>query len=172
MLLAQIWLYGWGALFAGLLVAAGVDRPASESHNPSAEIQENIGRLAVVVTTCATGLVVANILRKSDNLVKLVGSSATIVTTLLLQPLIDPALWTETLHPTTITAVSLIALSTWAYNYYKDQPVDDSRSTKLPVYNRTESEDVQEEVELPLLGPSENEQPIEPLKEREGVHSG
>ena len=117
---------------------AGVDRPASEAHNPSAQIDENMGYMAVVLTTCATGLVVANILRKSDNLVKLVGSSATIVTTLLLQPLLDPGLWSETCNPTTVLAVGMIAMSTWTYNYYKEQPVNSSGFIELPLHSPKE----------------------------------
>jgi len=134
----QIWLYGWGALFAAILVLAGADRPASEAHNPDALINENMGFLAVVLTTCATGLVVANILRKSDNLVKLVGSSATIVTTLLLQPLLDPALWNETCSPATVLAVGIIAMSTWTYNYFKDQPVNGKQAIELPLHSPKE----------------------------------
>ena len=115
----QVWLYLYGSLFALVLVFLGAD--GTTTIMPGTELSNCIGRTAVAVVTGATGLVVANILRKSDNLVKLIGGSATVVTTLVIQPILFPELWEQSFNSVTILAVGIITLSTWTYNFYKDQ---------------------------------------------------
>lgn len=120
----QIWLYGWGAIFAATVICLGVDGPA-----PASRVDERLallGEMAVVLIVATTGLVVALILRKSDNLVKLVGSSATIVTSFLLEPLIDSGRKEHAADVKATIAIIIIASSTWAYNVYKEVPVQGS----------------------------------------------
>jgi Capsular polysaccharide synthesis protein len=74
---------------------------------------------AVIATTAATGLCVANILRKKDNLVKLVGTSASMVTIIFAQTVLYPKLRDHTFTVQTVLGVGIISISTWTYNYYK-----------------------------------------------------
>jgi hypothetical protein len=66
--------------------------------------------------------VVANILRKKDNLVKLVGTSASIVTIISAQWLLIADLRQSTWTVQTVFGSGIIAISTWCYHYYKQQP--------------------------------------------------
>jgi UDP-sugar transporter A1/2/3 len=84
-----------------------------------------------------TGLIVANILRKKDNLVKLVGTSASIVTITTAQCLFVPELRQSTLTVQTVVGIGIIAISTWLYHLYKEQSLSSeveyialSRSTR------------------------------------------
>ena len=87
---------------------------------------------SVIITTAATGLVVANILRKKDNLVKLVGASASIVTIILAQCVIFPSLRSKTWTVPTVLGTGIIALSTWTYHYYKQAPNQPPQHAPLP----------------------------------------
>lgn len=75
--------------------------------------------LAVIVATAATGLVVANILRKQDNLVKLIGTSLSIVTIIVGQWIFFPVLRAKTFNVQTVAGAGIIAISVWTYHYYK-----------------------------------------------------
>jgi hypothetical protein len=84
-------------------------------------VRNILSNAAIIVTTAATGIVVATILRKRDNLVKLVGSSASIVTIAATQCFLFVDLRAKTLTPETIVGIGVIAISTWTYHYYKEQ---------------------------------------------------
>jgi hypothetical protein len=76
----------------------------------------------VVATTAATGLAVANILRKKDNLVKVVGTSASIITIIAAQFILFPELRQKTFNAQTVAGAGIISISTWIYHYKKSLP--------------------------------------------------
>lgn len=119
-MVAQVWLYSYGTLFAGLTLLFW-DGPINNSPPSTSEATAWVVDVyaAVIMATAATGLVVANILRKADNLVKLVGTSATIVTIIVAQVVLFPDLRAETVQVHTTLGVGIIAISTWTYNHYK-----------------------------------------------------
>jgi len=84
---AQVWLYGWGSLFTGLLAIGANSRVVLDSQSTLASLP---AFFLVASVTAATGLVVALILRQRDNLVKLVGASLCITTVFVLQHLLFP----------------------------------------------------------------------------------
>ncbi|KAH8731863.1 nucleotide-sugar transporter-domain-containing protein [Phaeosphaeriaceae sp. PMI808] len=129
---AQFWLYGFGTLFAAITfffwdgsISNTSLEPAS---NPLAteptKLMAITGTVAVILSTAATGFVVATILRKKDNLVKPVGTPAGIVALAIAQCLLFPRLREKTLNTATILGIVTISISTWTYNHYKDSPIN------------------------------------------------
>lgn len=121
---AQVWLYGYGTLFTGvsLLLWDGQVGPAPPQAIPPSALWAAAVYTAVIIATAATGLVVANILRKADNLVKLVGTSSCVVTIIAAQILLFPDLRNKTVQMHTTLGVGIVAISTWTYNHYKTIP--------------------------------------------------
>ncbi|KAF2094281.1 hypothetical protein NA57DRAFT_80691 [Rhizodiscina lignyota] len=142
---AQFWLYVWGTLFSGISVAimdARISRSVSVQ-DVIKGIQPNLSlpllaNTTVIIFTAATGLVVANILRKKDNLVKLAGTSASMVTVAIVQCMLFPHLRAETLTVKAVWGAGIISISTWAYNYYTS--VQPSRHSYQPLPTTTENE--------------------------------
>lgn len=95
---------------------------------------------AIILASVATGLAVANILRRSDNLVKLVGTSASIVTIIMLQCLMSAEVRQATLTVQTVLGVGLVSIATWCYHFYKQQPLPSPDATYQPVRTLDEGE--------------------------------
>jgi hypothetical protein len=135
---AQFWLYAYGALFGGIALTFWDGRLAKPAE--SALQQETYpslslilgANLSVIASTAGTGLVVANILRKKDNLVKLVGTSASLVTITLTQCILFADLRSKTWTVQTIIGTGIIAISTWTYHYYKQQPPRSTQYERVP----------------------------------------
>ncbi|GAA6062205.1 hypothetical protein JCM10212_006486 [Sporobolomyces blumeae] len=115
---AQLYLYVWGALFAGVAATLSNINTPMRADSTIASLP---AFTIVVIVTAATGLVVAVILRQRDNLVKLVGSSLCITTVFIFQHLLFPL--TEGLSFRTTFGVGVLTLATWTYNHYKS--IDD-----------------------------------------------
>lgn len=120
---AQFWLYLYGIAFAGFS-SLFWDGSFQKTRQPSAivaDVHQYICiNAAVIFATAGTGLAVAAILRKRDNLVKLIGTAAGMVTLVVVQSIAFPALRAKTLTVQTILGAGTIAITTWTYNYYKD----------------------------------------------------
>lgn len=125
---AQFWLYLYGTVFSGLILAFWDGRLASQTPVETSASSDDAPTMlfviiatysSVVIATAATGLVVANILRKADNLVKLVGTSTCIVTIILAQVILFPSLRATTIQTHTTLGAGIIAIATWTYNHYK-----------------------------------------------------
>jgi len=125
-MVAQFWLYLYGTMFAGSILLfwnGRVTQSILSSRVESASVAWVVDvYAAVIVATAVTGLVVANILRKADNLVKLVGTSAAIVTIILAQIALFPELRLRTIQAHSTLGVGIITVATWTYNYYKSVP--------------------------------------------------
>jgi hypothetical protein len=125
----EFWLYLFGTIFSGVLYTFWDGKtkssPIGSSHISSerttAPFLTFSVLIAVIAATAGTGLVVANILRKKDNLVKLVGTSASIVTIIAAQCVLFSDLRRTTLTVETVIGAGIIAISTWTYHYYKTQ---------------------------------------------------
>ncbi|KAK5025108.1 hypothetical protein LTR13_010545 [Exophiala sideris] len=134
---AQFWLYGYSVLFSGLALlfwdgqvksTKAANAPVFTRGDLFATPEALFVNLAVIVTTAMTGLVVANILRKQDNLVKLIGTSLSIVTIIVGQWIFFPALRAKTFNVQTVAGAGIIAISVWTYHYYKKAQPHVSRS--------------------------------------------
>jgi hypothetical protein len=132
----QFWLYILGSGFAaiayilwdGSAKTKGATLPSTFSSNTHFSVSPFLASSAIIIMTTATGLVVANILRKSDNLVKLVGTSASIVTIIMSQCLLSPELRQSTLTVQTVAGAGLVSIATWCYHFYKGRPTATSQA--------------------------------------------
>ena len=97
----------------------GFNRVVTDELDSQIYIIAVLVHVSLVIAVAGTGLIIANILRKQDNLVKIVGTSGSIVVIVLAQYILYPSLRTTTLNLQTSISVIVIALSTWAYNHYK-----------------------------------------------------
>lgn len=119
---AQFWLYFYGVVFGCLAFLLGVDNMGGAK--PSLLVPEqsqftaNMVRAGVILLTGGTGIIVANILRRGDNIVKICGAAAAVASTLICQPFLFPTLWRNTVNPSTLISVGCILQATWAYNYH------------------------------------------------------
>jgi hypothetical protein len=122
----QFWLYFWGSCFA-LLVAFSWDgqithlAPHTIIHTAEG-VQHTMRQqityhVAVIVTTAVVGLITANILRKRDNLIKLVGAAVCVVTILIAQVSLFPELLSVSLTPFVCIGLGLITVGAWIYNH-------------------------------------------------------
>lgn len=125
-MLFQIWLYFYGSIFAGAsyFLWDGNVAPRKQAALVGQSNYPQFGAvgaiLIMIAMTAATGLIVANILRKKDNLVKLVGSSAAIVTVFIAQVIFYPALRRETLTRPAIIGAGATAIGSWTYTFYRN----------------------------------------------------
>ncbi|GAA5963544.1 hypothetical protein JCM3765_006275 [Sporobolomyces pararoseus] len=126
---AQTYLYFWGTLFAGF--AALISHLSTPSTVSSSSNSNSLAFSLIVTITALTGLIVALILRRKDNLVKLVGSSLGITTVFVLQHLWFPNL-ADGLDFTTSFGIGVLTLATWTYNHYKEIG-DDGTITASPI---------------------------------------
>ncbi|POY75483.1 hypothetical protein BMF94_1385 [Rhodotorula taiwanensis] len=131
---AQFWLYLWGTVLAGLAHLAS--HAIALAPPSSGKVQQQVAKssawpfIAVVLITACSGLSVAAILKQRDNLVKLVGSSLCITTLYVLQHVCFPL--AEEVESRAVIGIGILTVSTWAYNYYKDQPNQDGGQTAEP----------------------------------------
>lgn len=147
--MVQFWLYVFGSGFAGIAFGLwdGVTKipsavsPLNSNNGDSAQVSVIVASFAVILTTTATGLVVANILRKKDNLVKLVGTSASIVTVTATQCLLIADLRASTLTVKTVMGSGLICISTWCYHYYQSERQPQVVLAEYSMVSRTSSEE-------------------------------
>ncbi len=129
---AQFWLYGFGTAFAaitfffwdGSISNSSLEPASNPLANEPTRLMEITGTIAVILSTVATGSVAATIIRKKDNLVKLVGPSAGVVALAIAQCLLFPSLREKTLSTATMLGIGSICISTWTYNHYKDSPTN------------------------------------------------
>lgn len=131
---AQFWLYLWGTVLASLAFLAS--HAIALAPPSSGKVQQRVATssawpfIAVVLITACSGLSVAAILKQRDNLVKLVGSSLCITTLYVLQHVCFPL--AEEVESRAVIGIGILTVSTWAYNYYKDQPNQDGGQTAEP----------------------------------------
>jgi len=130
----QFWLYYYGSITAvtslGLSLAFHNYVPIGRQFRNSLTSTTT----ALVIVNVATGLLVAQVLRSRDNLVKLVGTSATVLPVLILQSLLLPDLSSESLTTCSIVGALLVSTSSFYFNRYKKYESEDE--ALLPKYHK------------------------------------
>jgi len=121
----QTWLYTFGVLAAGATFSfwPGSNDSSSAIFKHTSSAPSELHRIAIYISVVAavagSGLIVANILRTRDNLVKIVGTSASIIAITLSQTVF---LRTEEIMMQTTAGVGIATISTWTYHYFKQAP--------------------------------------------------
>ncbi|ODQ56284.1 hypothetical protein SAICODRAFT_22669 [Saitoella complicata NRRL Y-17804] len=115
---AQVLLYAFSSAIALCTVLT-----TSASLLPSVSGLDGV----LVLVTVLTGLIVAEILRQRDTLVKLVGTAATVLTIALVQCILFPELRPSTFTQRGILGAGVVAIGIWVWNAWKveGQEVDD-----------------------------------------------
>jgi UDP-sugar transporter A1/2/3 len=129
---SQAWLYFWGIVFATASYPIstkfyGMTKEADNFQGEMLQWRTLLGPASMLTAvTAGVGLIVAVLLRMRDNLLKLVGTSATIVTIAATQYLLIPKLREGSLTPWKVFGGGLVTVATWCYNYYQHRPADGS----------------------------------------------
>lgn len=159
-------MYQWGAVLAGIAVLS-LDRHFLSRFADSANAAgshftcNQIGALHVVLAfvTAIVGLVTANILRKKDNLVKLVGISACVVTITASQLLFFPAVTAHSLSAASIFGLGVITTGAWCYSYFtstakasaENTAVSASSAVSVPLLSQISHDSAFDSIEDPSL---------------------
>jgi UDP-sugar transporter A1/2/3 len=77
--------------------------------------------LGLVVITVTTGLVVAVVLRARDNILKLIGTAASLITVAASQYILLPEIRASTFTPWRVCGGGIVMTSTWCYNHYSQE---------------------------------------------------
>ncbi|KAE8450320.1 hypothetical protein EG329_006748 [Mollisiaceae sp. DMI_Dod_QoI] len=121
---SQALLYIWGIAFAVLAYPLAPSR-AAPPPSPGSEAGVDFGLvsavLGLVTITAGTGLVVAVVLRARDNILKVIGTAASLVTIAASQYVLLPALRANTFTPWKICGGGIVAVATWCYNHYSQE---------------------------------------------------
>lgn len=143
---SQVCLYAFGLFFAVIAYPlVFVLRPEAST----AEAPENSLSTLVflVMVTAITGLVVAVVLRAKDNILKIIGIAASLVTIAISQYIFLPELRPITFTVWKVGGGGVVCISTWTYNYYsKETWPSNNGSMYLPVVERPEDPSLDDDV--------------------------
>jgi len=111
-MVAQVWLYLYDTVFAASILLFWNGRvtqltPSTRVQSPSMAWVVDV-HAAVINATAVTGLVMANILRRADNLIKLVETSSAVVTSIIAQVVLFPRPRLRTIHAHSTLVVGII----------------------------------------------------------------
>ncbi|KAM3084041.1 hypothetical protein ACMFMG_001852 [Clarireedia jacksonii] len=126
---SQFWLYMWGVFFSIVSYPVATRLTPSRDYSDKPNISTTSTVTIAIYFSCLTasvGLIVAVMLRKKDNLMKLVGASISLLTIAITQYFLFPSLRSSGFTMWKILGGLVVILSTGLYNYFKDIPVDDS----------------------------------------------
>jgi len=138
---SQAYLYAWGIFFAAIAYPLA---PSSGYHAEQVEaISFTITTVVLVLVgiTAGMGLVVAVVLRARDNILKLIGTAASLVTIAASQFVLLPELRASTFTPWKLCGGGLVATATWCYNHYSQQPWP----SLVQTFEAIPAEDIEEE---------------------------
>ncbi|ROW07665.1 hypothetical protein VMCG_03363 [Cytospora schulzeri] len=139
---SQVYLYSWGVILAigsyPVMYALGLVKShddttttASSSSSSSSSLpvatQSNnhgaiLGAAVLILLTASNGFLVAVMLKMKDNILKVVGTSASLVTIAMTQFLVWPALRSTNFTPLKVCGSGIVVISTWCYNFYNGKP--------------------------------------------------
>ena len=139
---SQAYLYIWGVIFA----TASYPLFQSFSHPDLTSDSSDTGGLwlsvvCLVIITSVTGLVVAVVLRAKDNILKVIGTAASLLTIAVTQFLLNPALRASTFTTWKICGGGIVAISTWCYSAYSQQQ-DPSSYSAIPLVDNVEEREL------------------------------
>ncbi|QSZ32228.1 hypothetical protein DSL72_001801 [Monilinia vaccinii-corymbosi] len=147
---SQLWLYLWGVFFS--VVSYPIATRMTIDRGPNADLSGTSTATIAIYLSCLTsgvGLIVAAVLRKKDNLMKLVGTSISLLTIAATQYLIFPALRSSGFTTWKVTGGLVVVISTGCYNYFKDTSTEAASlpSHLLPTSNQDTRESEFSELE-------------------------
>ncbi|PQE24375.1 hypothetical protein CJF31_00002635 [Rutstroemia sp. NJR-2017a BVV2] len=126
---SQFWLYIWGAFFSIISypIATRLSPSKDRSDKPNILLTATVTiAIYFACLTAGVGLIVAAMLRKKDNLMKLVGTSISLLTIAITQYFLFPSLRSSGFTTWKILGGLVVVLSTGFYNYFKDIDAKDS----------------------------------------------
>lgn len=118
---SQLWLYLWGVFFS--IISYPIATAITTNREPNANLSMTSTVTIAIYFSCLTsgvGLIVAAMLRKKDNLTKLVGTSISLLTIAITQYIIFPALRSSGFTAWKIMGGLMVMIATGCYNYFKD----------------------------------------------------
>ncbi|TVY26165.1 CMP-sialic acid transporter [Lachnellula hyalina] len=121
---SQAYLYVWGIVFAIIaypLIPSSGTEPGERSQG-SVLSGEGMSIIGLVVITSGMGLVVAVVLRARDNILKMIGTAASLVTVSASQYILFPELRSSTFTTWRVCGGGIVVISTWCYNHYSQIP--------------------------------------------------
>ncbi|KAF7896952.1 uncharacterized protein EAF01_009355 [Botrytis porri] len=135
---SQLWLYLWGVFFS--IITYPIATWITVDWGTNANLSVTSTATIAIYFSCLTsgvGLIVAAMLRKKDNLTKLVGTSISLLTIAATQYVIFPALRSSGFTAWKIMGGLVVIISTGCYNYFKDTSPENvsSFSRLLPTSN-------------------------------------
>jgi len=158
---SQTYLYLWGIFFGAIAYPLA---PSSKFQTDRVQVSTTFGVSiaisALVVITAGTGLVVAVVLRFRDNILKVIGTAASLITIAGSQFLLLPDLSASTFTSWKVCGGGIVTTATWCYNHYSQEPweepspeflivpPEDIDSEIASLATRSSSEDEKEKVEL------------------------
>jgi UDP-sugar transporter A1/2/3 len=148
---SQAYLYVWGIVFAIIaypLMPTSGDAVVSESRGGFGLFGVEASILGLVVITATTGLVVAVVLRARDNILKLIGTAASLITVAASQYVLLPKLRASTFTPWRVCGGGVVAISTWCYNHYS-QELWHPRNDTITIQETQEAEATSSTEEVP-----------------------
>jgi UDP-sugar transporter A1/2/3 len=136
---SQVCLYAFGLFFAvvayPLVFVLKPDTSAVELPEDSLTVL-----VLLIVITAITGLVVAVVLRARDNILKIIGIAASLVTIAISQFILLPELRSLTFTVWKVGGGGVVCISTWTYNYYSKEAWPSSGHVYLPVVERSDED--------------------------------
>jgi UDP-sugar transporter A1/2/3 len=120
---SQALLYSWGVLFATIAcpLAPSTNRSSAGSVPPGT-LQTVTTVAFLVLVTSGTGLVVAVVLRARDNILKVIGTAASLITISISQYILLPELRASTFTKWRVLGGGIVTTTTWCYNHYSQEP--------------------------------------------------
>jgi len=112
--------------------------------------------VGLVVITATTGMVVAVVLRARDNILKLIGTAASLITVAASQYVILPELRASTFTPWRVCGGGIVTISTWCYNHYSQEPWPASNDNIIVDQEVQENEAALSREDVPVLEKESN----------------
>lgn len=152
---SQLWLYLWGVFFS--IISYPIATAITTNREPNANLSMTSTVTIAIYFSCLTsgvGLIVAAMLRKKDNLTKLVGTSISLLTIAITQYIIFPALRSSGFTTWKIMGGLMVMIATGCYNYFKDTAPTNTAlfGTLLPTPNGHAQESGLSELEKQVPG--------------------
>jgi UDP-sugar transporter A1/2/3 len=116
---SQALLYLWGSGFAVVALPLFPARSSFDEDTNLLAVGSVVGGLAIV--TSITGLIVAVVLRARDNILKLIGTAASLITIAITQFILLPQVREGTFSPWRVLGGGIVTISTWCYNCYSQE---------------------------------------------------
>ncbi|RDW59010.1 hypothetical protein BP5796_11934 [Coleophoma crateriformis] len=116
---SQACLYFFGLMFSVIAYPLIPTNSANLAEDAASSILPM--SLLIIVTAC-TGFAVATVLRAKDNILKLIGTAASLITIAISQYIVLPELREQTFTFWKVLGGGTVCISLWTYNFYVQEP--------------------------------------------------